>query len=110
MEYGMVFGIVAAALIGMRIYFQRGVQSVIKVVADDYSNQSQGAPINNIELAAKMQIYQVEGKDFGSQTSKGDWKQRVQNKQHSNIRTELNGTMLVTSNGTSVSGDFRHKD
>lgn len=46
-EYTLVLGIVGLALFGMQAYFKRGIQSVIKVTADDFGQQ--GEPFRKFE-------------------------------------------------------------
>ncbi len=54
-EYGLILGILTAALLSMQVYFKRGIQSVIKVVADDYGQQ--GEPVRDVEIAIKKKVY-----------------------------------------------------
>jgi hypothetical protein len=108
-EYGMVLVVVTVALLGMRIYFQRGVQSVIKVTADDYSNIAQGERVNNAEYSVKNFIYTKENKVAYSTTSKGSWNQTMLNKGDSNSRTETSGYTEAASNSVSIGGDFTAK-
>ena len=35
MEYALIIGVAALALVGMRLYFQRGIQSAVKIAADE---------------------------------------------------------------------------
>lgn len=43
LEYTVLLTVVAAALVAMKIYFQRGIQSVVKVAADEIGSQRYGA-------------------------------------------------------------------
>lgn len=38
-EYVLILGIVALALSGIRIYFERGIKSAVKLAADEFGNQ-----------------------------------------------------------------------
>jgi Flp pilus assembly pilin Flp len=107
-EYAVLLGIVTVALVSMRAYFQRGTQSVIKVVADDYSNKTQGEPIDVVEKRIKTQM----GPEWGTATTDitASLTQKTINKGESNIRTETSGSTVVAGTSKSTSGDYRNKD
>ncbi len=113
-EYALVIAVVTVALLTMQTYFKRGVQSVVKVVADDYGRQ--GEPVGDIEYATKKKVY-YEGYDGkGHQfavTSKSSstWTQTKTNLGDSNIKTETSGSTTLKEGQPSVlvSGDFRQR-
>lgn len=39
MEYALLIGVAALALAGLRLYFQRGIQSAVRIAADEIGNQ-----------------------------------------------------------------------
>ncbi|MCG2713861.1 MAG: hypothetical protein L6308_03320 [Candidatus Omnitrophica bacterium] len=49
LEYAVVFGLVIIALSAMSLYFRRGIQSVIKVAADEAGNQSDAEEIDPLK-------------------------------------------------------------
>ncbi len=104
-EYGLILGIVTVALLGMQTYFKRGVQSVIKVVADDYGTQ--GTPISDVEIEIKKKIYGTEGKVMTESTSRGAWNQKTENLGESNIRTETTGTRTINADSFWIGGDYK---
>ncbi|MFA5357037.1 MAG: hypothetical protein WC301_06545 [Candidatus Omnitrophota bacterium] len=109
-EYGLILSIITVALLAMQVYFKRGVQAVVKVAADDFSGYSKhGDLISNIEMAAKQKIYEQDGKTMMSSTSDSTWKQGITNKGDSNIRTEIEGLTITTSDSTWIGGDYRTK-
>lgn len=63
-EYGLILGIITVALLSMQVYFKRGVQSVVKVVADDFGPQ--GEAVKDLEIAVKKKVY-YEGYDSGGE-------------------------------------------
>lgn len=104
LEYGLIIGIVTVALLGMQTYFKRGVQSVIKVVADNYGPQ--GDPIKDAEIAIKKQIYS--NKRLYDSTSISSWRQNIHNKEgEGKIRSELSGDNTMTGSSVWVGGDYR---
>ncbi|MDD5196838.1 MAG: hypothetical protein WC937_02715 [Candidatus Omnitrophota bacterium] len=46
LEYVIILSIVAIALAAMSIYFRRGIQSVVKIAADEVGNQEDAEDIN----------------------------------------------------------------
>jgi len=42
-EYAVILGVIAVALSVMQLYFQRGIQGVVKVAADEVGSQKKGA-------------------------------------------------------------------
>lgn len=46
LEYVIILGIVAIALAAMLLYFRRGIQSVVKIAADELGNQEDAEDIN----------------------------------------------------------------
>ena len=49
LEYAIVLGVVIVALSAMSLYFRRGIQSVIKVAADEVGNQSDSEEIDPLK-------------------------------------------------------------
>lgn len=105
LEYTLILGIVTVALLGMQTYFKRGIQSIIKVVAKDYSPQ--GDAIGETEIAIKRKIYEEEGKLMVNSTTKGSWNQKIINRGESDTRTELSGSNTVKATSVWVGGDYR---
>lgn len=103
LEYTLILGVVAVALVGMQVYFKRGVQSMVKVVADDFGNQ--GDLISNTEIEIKRQIYS--NQQLMSSNSHGTWNQKIENRGDSNIRTELSGNNTLNAVSLWVGGDYR---
>ncbi len=60
-EYTLILGIVGVALFTMQTYFRRGVQSVIKVTADDLAMQ--GEPFKDQERAEEKKLVDKKAKD-----------------------------------------------
>lgn len=60
-EYGLIIGVITVALVTMQTYFKRGIQSMVKVVADDYGQQ--GEPVRDVEIAVKKKVYYEGYKD-----------------------------------------------
>ncbi|MDD2679217.1 MAG: hypothetical protein PHO03_00225 [Candidatus Omnitrophica bacterium] len=48
MEYVIVLGLIALALAAMSLYFRRGIQSVVKIAADEMGDQKDAEDINPI--------------------------------------------------------------
>jgi len=48
LEYVVILGIVAIALAAMSLYFRRGIQSVVKIAADEAGNQEDAEDINPV--------------------------------------------------------------
>ncbi|MCX5701731.1 MAG: hypothetical protein NTW64_01970 [Candidatus Omnitrophica bacterium] len=108
-EYTVVLGIVTVALIGMQTYFKRGIQSVVRVVADNYSNNSnntQREPIGEVE----KRIKQAKGPLTSTSISSSSMTQKQKNVGGSDIQTETSGTTTATGNSKTIVGDFREKD
>lgn len=109
-EYGLILGIITVALLGMQVYFKRGVQSVIKIAADDYAGyRKQGDPVSNIEMAAKKKIYEVDKKVLMDSKNTGSWTQTIANKGESNIRSEIKGSTTTKADSVWIGGDYRTK-
>lgn len=104
-EYTLILGIVTVALLGMQTYFKRGIQSMVKTVADDYG--SQGDAIGNLEIAIKRRIYGQEGKNLTNLTTNGSWNQKIENRGEGSIRTEVSGVNTLTGSSVWVGGDYR---
>jgi hypothetical protein len=49
LEYAVVFGIVAAAIGAMQLYFRRGISATIKTVADLVGDQRDGQEIDPLK-------------------------------------------------------------
>lgn len=108
LEYTLILAIITVVLLGMRTYFKRGIQSVIKVAADDYGTQ--GDVIGEVEIAIKKQKYKPYnpgGEDLIKSESTGSWTQNIENLGEGNIHTELSGTNTVTGNSFWIGGDYR---
>lgn len=106
MEYGLILGVVAVALITMQTYFKRGIQSVIKVVADDYGPQ--GDPVGQLEMAIKMNILTDRGRQMTMNSSTtGEQVKKVINQGGSDIRTETSGNTTTVTDSFSLSGYLR---
>lgn len=104
-EYGLILGIITVALLGMQTYFKRGVQSVIKVVADDYGPQ--GDPIGDTEIAIKKKIYEEEGKILTESSETGSWDRKIENKGEGAVYSGLSGSNTITGNSVWVGGDYK---
>jgi len=102
-EYTLMLGIVGLALFAMQAYFKRGIQSIIKVTADDFGQQ--GEPLKKfqndeartkatvedqrtIEAAIKEKHYPGGHKYSFSSTSTEDV--TIQNKGSGNIVRTIN--------------------
>lgn len=69
-EYGIVLGIVAAALAGMQVYAKRAIQAAIKVAADEVGGQRKGAMEFDFRLDWKIKGQsEIGAKVSGSETS-----------------------------------------
>jgi hypothetical protein len=55
LEYTVVLAVVAAAVAAMQLYFKRGVQSAIKVAADQVGTQEGGDSIDTSDGLARTQ-------------------------------------------------------
>jgi len=108
-EYGLILSIVAVALLGMQVYFRRGIQSVIKVAADDYAGyRAQGDPVGNLEAVIKNAEYKKRYDKIVAQSdTTGSWDQTVRNDGDSSIYTQLKGSSTSTSGSFSISGDYK---
>jgi len=49
LEYAIVLVLVALALAGMAMYFRRGIQSVVKIAADEAGNQKDAEEIDPLK-------------------------------------------------------------
>jgi len=113
-EYGLILGVVTVALLSMQIYFRRGIQSVVKVTADDFGPQ--GEAVGNIEVAIKKNIY-GKAQDGGKGKLIVDTKgvvQAVTNKTgegSGSIRTETTSSNTASGGvaGVSVVGDYKDR-
>lgn len=105
-EYGLILGIATVALLSMQTYFKRGIQSMVKVVADDYG--SQGERVRDIEMAIKKKVYYDEktqdGKDKLAVNSqnKMDSVQTKTNYGESSIKSSTVNTNTIRGNEPSV--------
>jgi len=110
LEYALILGIVTVALLAMQTYFKRGIQSMIKVVADDYGPQ--GDPVSASEIAIKEKLYAEYGPSTDSSTiNSSPRRQTTQNNGESNIyRGELtDATTTITADSFWVGGDYRRR-
>ncbi len=98
-EYALILGIIAVALFAMQTYFQRGIQSVIKVVADDYGPQA--TPIEDTEMAVKQEAYK--GRNVLDLDSSSSWTQTTENLGEGSIHTDLEGQTTTSGESFSVS-------
>lgn len=114
-EYGLILGILTAALLSMQVYFKRGIQSVIKVVADDYGRQ--GEPVGDLEIAIKKKVY-YEGYDGNppqlavNSKSNSTWVQTKENLVgDSSITTKISGSNTIKGEEPSVliGADYRKR-
>jgi len=107
-EYGLILGIVAMALISMQTYFKRSLQSVVKVVADDYGPQRM--PIRQVEVNVKEPLYAARDQITSNTTVNNAQTRTAENLGDSNIRTTTTvGATSYQSDSYAVSGDFRTK-
>jgi Flp pilus assembly pilin Flp len=110
-EYAVVLGVVTVALMGMQTYFKRSVQSVVKVVADAYSDNNQREPIGAVEMRIRNEAHQRPGKPLiATSISSGSMDQKQENVGESNIHTEISGTTTATTNSRTIVGDFRNRE
>jgi len=106
MEYGLILGVVAIALLTMQTYFKRGIQSVIKVVADDYGPQ--GDPVGRLEMAIKSNIITNRGSRITTNsTTTGLQLKKMINRGGSDIRTETSGNTTTKTDSFAISGYLR---
>ena len=97
LEYAVIIAVVAAVLTGMRFYFQRGLQSAIKVAADQIGTQEDGESIDTsdgvktIEGSAQLMETSTSGTET-EQVSLGSSRSRV-----FSSTTTSKGTSLSTS-------------
>lgn len=105
-EFAVLLGIVTVALMSMKAYFQRSVQSVVKVVADDYSNNTQAEPIGVVE----MRVKQANGPLTLTSKSSSSMTEKKVGSKGSGISTETSGTTTVTGDSRTIVGDFRERD
>ena len=103
-EYALILGVVAVALLAMQTYFKRGIEGVIKVVADDYGPQ--GERIGSFELQAKRNLLTARG-GMSTNSTSNSWQIRtIINPGESNIRTEAYGVVSTNTDSVSIAGDF----
>lgn len=105
-EYAVVLGIVTVALISMQTYFKRGIQLVVRVAADSYSNNTQGEVVGEVEKRIKTQMFSGTTK----LDSTASLTQKIINTGESNIRTETSGSTVIKGTSRSIVGDYREKD
>jgi Flp pilus assembly pilin Flp len=111
-EYTMILGVIALAIMSMQVYFKRGIQSLIKVVADDYGPygaQGQGEAVGAIEQAVKQEVFVGEGKVPTAATTNSTFTQRAINTGNSTIRSEMSGSTITTTDSYAIGGDYRKK-
>ncbi len=114
-EYALVIGVITVALLSMQVYFRRGLQSVARVAADDFGPQ--GEAVNDVEMAAKQQMYSEEyAKDkpkraVNAQVTSVSATKKTNLTGDSNIRTETSSSNTVTGAepSYSISGDYKHR-
>jgi Flp pilus assembly pilin Flp len=109
-EYTLILGLVAVALFSMQTYFKRGIQSVVKVVADDYGPygpQGEGEILGDREKAVKAQ--ELEGKIATSSTSNSSSTQKVTNLGNGVILTKISSSTDTKTESFAVGGDYRKK-
>lgn len=116
-EYGFILSIVAFALLSMQVYFKRGVQSVVKVVADDFG--AQGEHVNDIEFATKKKVYSESYLQGGSLKSKLSVNAKGTNSSVKKISLSGEGSARIENSSSntalgdepsfSISGDYRNK-
>jgi Flp pilus assembly pilin Flp len=118
LEYALILGIVTVALLSMQTYFKRGINSVIKVVADDYSGVaddfSDGIPgqlVGEVEKAIKQQQYAEYYKETGatstvnsvSSVSGIQWREDVKGW---GVRTRPSSSQVTTSDSFWIGTDY----
>ncbi len=57
LEYAIMLSIVLIALSAMSLYFRRGIQSVVKIAADEAGNQTEAEeidPLKGVKTAAEI--------------------------------------------------------
>ena len=111
-EYTVILGVIALAIMSMQVYFKRGIQSLIKVVADDYGPygpQGQGEAVGAIEQAVKQEVFVEEGKVPTVATSNSTFTQKAINTGNSTIRSEMSGSTITTTDSYAIGGDYRKK-
>lgn len=108
-EYGLILGIVTVALLSMQAYFKRGIQSVVKVAADDYGPQ--GEPVRDVEIAIKKKVYYDEGKLAVNSKGTSTWEQTRRNLGDSDIQTTILGGNTINGEEPSVliGGDYKRR-
>jgi hypothetical protein len=111
LEYVLIFSTVLIALVALQPVFQKRLQAVIKVIADDYSNGTQGNIISKPEMAIRQQIYKkdayAEGKDFYTSSSYAVSDKAYDQESGGKFTIQPKGYTLTTTKSTSVGGDFR---
>ncbi|MFA5356893.1 MAG: hypothetical protein WC301_05785 [Candidatus Omnitrophota bacterium] len=109
-EYGLILGVVTIALVAMQPYLKRGLQSLIKVMSDDYGTQ--GERVSDIEIAVKKKVYSESNEGvqkFPVNTlSESESTQTKKNLGDGNIRTEKSVTNTVSgeTSSYSISADY----
>lgn len=119
-EYTLILGIVGLALFGMQAYFKRGIQSVIKMTADDLGPQ--GEPIatkfksNPVVYAQKIndqeKIEAATKANYYPDTEKGPGSKYYYNSTSSEevtVKNEGGGKIRRTINrGSAISDDISY--
>ncbi len=107
LEYVLLFSVVLIALSAMQPIFQRRIQAIIKVVADDFSNSTQGKPLTNAELAVRQQIYKTEGNDARSESGYSVMSKATNHQLGGKVIVTQSGYTMTSVKTVSVGGDFR---
>ena len=111
-EYAVILGVIALAIMSMQVYFKRGIQSVIKVVADDYSpygRQGEGELVGDLEQAVKHKIFVQDAHIPTSSTSVSSMAQKIINTGNSNIRSEMSGSTTTNTESYAIGGDYSRR-
>jgi len=111
-EYAVILGVIALAIMSMQVYFKRGIQSVIKVVADDYSpygRQGEGELVGDLERAVKHRIFVQDAHVPTSSTSVSSMTQNIINTGNSNIRSEMSGSTTTNTESFAIGADYSKK-
>ena len=103
-EYSLILGIVAAALFAMQPYFKRGIQGILKVVADDMGPQGEvfsNAAATNIRIQKQNELKkQYNFQHLSTYVSSGNERKVIQSQGEGVVRKET-PLSQTTSNGES---------
>jgi Flp pilus assembly pilin Flp len=109
-EYSLVIGVVTVALMAMNTYFKRGIQGIIKVVADDMGDQGESFTNSEEEFqepqiaAALKSHYGFEHQFVYTQNDTGQI--GVRNSGQGSINTETLSNSIVTQQSYGSGGEL----